>query len=543
MTIPRVSIVIPVFNALPFLEETVASVRSQSFTDWELLLVDDGSTDGGRQRAEELAREDPRRVRCFGHSGGTNRGISASLNLGIAEARGSLVALLDADDVWLPGKLEEQVRLFESNPTAAMVYGPSQFWHSWTGKAADQPRDRVERLGVSEDRLIEPPELLIGMLRGRVPVPCPSSVLVSRDALRRVGGFEETAVANSHSDQSLYVKLFLREPVFASGRCRTRYRQHAASSVAVSKKLGTRERERRALLEWFDAYLRRSASVDPHVRQALDAQLSEARYRTSSRTGRLRRQPVRTVKGFAKRSIPKPALDALRRVRDRGREERAVGAVRFGDLRRLNPLSRRWGYDRGLPVDRYYIENFLERQSTDVRGNVMEIGDDSMTWRFGGEAVVCADVLNVAAGDPKTTLVGDLAAGDGLPSERFDCIIFTETLHLLYDFRAGLRTLHRMLKPGGVLLATFPGITKVGRPDDWGSSWYWSFTSLSARRLFDEVFVPGAVQLEQWGNVLSATAFLWGLAAEELEREELEYCDPEFPVTITVRAVKAGGGR
>ena len=218
----------------------------------------------------------------------------------------------------------------------------------------------------------------------------------------------------------------------------------------------------------------------------------------------------------------------------------AVGRVAFGDLRRTRPISPDWGYDRGVPVDRHYIEAFIERQSSDIRGHVMEIGDDELTSRFGGSRVRRSDVLNVSAGDPKTTIVGDLNAGDGLPSDRFDCIIFTETLQLLYDFRAAIRTLHRMLRPGGVLLATFPGITKMGRPDDWGATWYWSFTPLSARRLFEEVFPPASVSVESWGNVLSATAFLWGLAARELRESELADRDPEYPVTNAVRAVKAG---
>jgi SAM-dependent methyltransferase len=247
---------------------------------------------------------------------------------------------------------------------------------------------------------------------------------------------------------------------------------------------------------------------------------------------------VRAVRNLLTRLVRARPRKVLNRLRRGGRSEPAVGHVGFGDFRRTRPISRDWGYDRGLPIDRYYIEGFLERHSVDIRGRVMEIGDDALTWRFGRGAVTHSDVLNVAPGDPKTTLVGDLATGDQLPSERFDCIIFTETLHLLYDFRAGLRTLYRMLKPGGVLLATFPGITKIGRPDDWGTSWFWSFTPLSARRLFEETFPGGESAFEAWGNVLAATAFLWGLAANELTEEELEQKDPEYPVTLTVRAVR-----
>jgi SAM-dependent methyltransferase len=240
-----------------------------------------------------------------------------------------------------------------------------------------------------------------------------------------------------------------------------------------------------------------------------------------------------------KRFVPSTIRDAIRRRRAGKDYVPPSGCTRFGDLRRLQPISRKWGYDRGLPIDRYYIEAFLERHRADIRGRVMEIGDDTYTRRFGRDAVVERDVLNLAAGDPRTTLVGNLQTGDHLPSDRFDCILFTETLHLLYDFRAGLRTLYRMLGTGGVLLATFPGITKIGRDKDWGTSWYWSFTPLSARMIFEKAFPGGELTLNAWGNVLSSTAFLWGLAADELRPEELDHRDREYPVTITVRAVKS----
>lgn len=516
----------------------IDSVVAQSFTDWELLLVDDGSSDGSSVLARRLAQESAGKIRYLTHPAGENRGISASLNLGTRESAGDLVALLDSDDFWFPPKLEEQVRILDSHPRAAMVYGRSQFWYSWTGKPVDQPRDRVERLGVPADSLVEPPGLLVSLLKREVPVPCPCSVLVRKEALQQVGGFEETAVSNSHSDQSFYVKLFLTAPVFASGRCWARYRQHPDSSVATMKKLGTRDSEQRRLLEWLERYVESSGIRNAEVQDALRMQLSQVRYRTSSRFGRLLRNPALAARNLAKRAIPAGALDILRRVSGAGDSEPPVGHVRFGDFRRLRPFSRRRGFDRGLPVDRYYIEAFLERHAADIRGRVMEIGDNSCTWRFGRDAVTHSDVLNAFPGDPKTTLVGDLATGDQLPSERFDCIVFAETLPLLYDFRAGLRALHRMLKPGGVLLSTFTGITKIDRPGEWDTSSYWSFTPRSARRVFEEVFPVEGSEFGAFGNVLAATAFLWGLAADELTAAELEQKDPEYPVTLTVRAVR-----
>lgn len=215
-----------------------------------------------------------------------------------------------------------------------------------------------------------------------------------------------------------------------------------------------------------------------------------------------------------------------------------VGFVRFGSLRRLQPISRAFGFDRGLCIDRYYIENFLGEYTEDIRGHVLEIGDDTYTRRFGGDRVARSDVLHVQEGNPKATIVADLTCADSIPSDTFDCIVFTQTLQCIYDVRAAIRHLHRILKPGGVLLATFPGISQISRydMDRWGD--YWRFTTLSARRLFEEVFPPGSVTVRAYGNVLAAVAFLHGLSAEELRREELDYHDPDYELIITVRAVK-----
>lgn len=214
-----------------------------------------------------------------------------------------------------------------------------------------------------------------------------------------------------------------------------------------------------------------------------------------------------------------------------------VGSVKFGSLRRLTPISRDFGYDRGLPIDRYYIENFLTRQSQDVKGRVLEIGDATYTRRFGGDRVSKSDVLHVVEGNPEATIVGDLTQADNIPSEAFDCVILTQTLHLLYDMRTALNNLYRVLKPGGVLLVTVPGISQVVKCD-WGDDWCWALTVQSARLLFEEFFPKTQVQVETHGNVLAAIAFLQGLAVEELSQEELNYQDDEYQVLITIRAVK-----
>jgi SAM-dependent methyltransferase len=214
-----------------------------------------------------------------------------------------------------------------------------------------------------------------------------------------------------------------------------------------------------------------------------------------------------------------------------------VGTVDFGSLGSITPISRDFGFDRGQPIDRYYIENFLARHVNDIRGRVLEIGDSQYTRKFGGSRVAVSDVLHVTEGNPRATIVADLTCADHIPSSAFDCIIFTQTLHFIYDVHSAIRTLHRILKPGAVLLATFPGISQIAQ-DQWGDQQYWAFTHLSARQLFEEAFSGSDLTVEPQGNVLAAIAFLHGLAAEDIRKEELDSRQPGYEVLITVRAGK-----
>ncbi len=215
-----------------------------------------------------------------------------------------------------------------------------------------------------------------------------------------------------------------------------------------------------------------------------------------------------------------------------------VGVVRFGSFRRLTPISPIFAIDRGLPIERYYIEKFLSVNSSDIRGRSLEMGDDFYIQKFGKERVDKIDVLNVVE-SPHATIVADLTCADHVPSNSFDCIIFTQALQMIYDMNAALKHLHRMLKPGGVLLLTSHGISKIGRRlgrDNWGE--YWHITTQSAERLFAETFTNADIQVGSYGNVLTAMCALHGLASEELSPKELDNLDPDFEVIVTVRAVK-----
>lgn len=217
---------------------------------------------------------------------------------------------------------------------------------------------------------------------------------------------------------------------------------------------------------------------------------------------------------------------------------RGVGEVDLGDLDSTEPVSRHFGGDRGTPVDRYYIESFLQRHAADVRGRVLEIGDSFYTVRFGGERVSEAAILDApGVHNPRATLRADLQDGIGVPSDAFDCIIFTQTLHMIFDVRGTVSTLHRALAPGGVCLATVPGITQIDAADG-PSKWFWPMTQTAARRLFAERFPAEGVTTDVHGNVYAATAFLQGLALEEVDRAKLDIRDELYPVLTGIRAAK-----
>jgi SAM-dependent methyltransferase len=209
-------------------------------------------------------------------------------------------------------------------------------------------------------------------------------------------------------------------------------------------------------------------------------------------------------------------------------------------LRLLEPVSRQFGADRGRPVDRFYIERFLAGRSQDVRGRVLEIYEDTYTQWYGAGRVTRSDVLHKGEHNPAATLYGDLATGEGLGPElegAFDCFILTQTLLLVWDVPAALATARRLLRPGGVLLVSVPGISQVSLSDRAEHGDWWRFTSGGLRRLLEDAFPGGEVAVEAHGNVLAASAFLYGLAVEDLSEAELAHRDPAYELLVTARVV------
>jgi len=216
---------------------------------------------------------------------------------------------------------------------------------------------------------------------------------------------------------------------------------------------------------------------------------------------------------------------------------RRLYPARLGSLGRTRPLSNSWGHERGSPVDRYYIESFLADNREHIRGRVLEVKDSTYTRRYGTEAT--GDVLDIDATNPNATLVADLTAADSVPGDQFDCFILTQTLQFIFDTRAALRQTFRLLRPGGVVLATVPAVSRID-PNTGLTADYWRFTAASCRVLFEQVFGPGQVRVRSYGNVTSAIAFLAGAVQEDLSPGQLSATDEYFPVVIAVWAMKPG---
>ena len=215
-----------------------------------------------------------------------------------------------------------------------------------------------------------------------------------------------------------------------------------------------------------------------------------------------------------------------------------IGSITHGDFLRTTPFSTKFGYDRGGPVDRYYIENFLQAESSSIQGRVLEIGDNEYTLKFGGSNVSKSDILHIDDTNPSATFIGDLSTAVHLPENSFDCIVLTQTLHLIYNYKNAVENCHRILKPGGVLLITVPGISHIAQ-DQWGDYWLWSFTKSSITKILSEVFAAASIAVHTYGNVHVATAFLYGMGLPEVTKENMNFHDPHYQVIITARAIKS----
>lgn len=269
---PLVSCIIIFLNEERFLEEAIASVLAQTYENWELLLVDDGSTDKSSEIAKTYVKKYPEKIIYLDHENHENRGMSASRNLGVSNAKGKYISYLDGDDVWLPNKLERQLEILKSQPEAVMVYGPLLCWLSWTGNPQDQTRDYLyglvdNNVRLAPNQLIEPPKLLTYFLPHKPLIP--SGVMVEKEVIERVGGSEEM-FRGTHEDAVVHTKICLTSKVYVSSEYWYKYRMHPNSWERRTIKSGKVAANRLFFLNWVKEYFEQQDIKNPELWQALD---------------------------------------------------------------------------------------------------------------------------------------------------------------------------------------------------------------------------------------------------------------------------------
>ncbi len=275
---PLISVIIIFLNAQDYLQEAIESVLAQTYTHWELLLVDDGSSDDSTAIAQHYADQKPEKVYYLDHPGHQNRGMSPSRNLGIDHARGDYIAFLDADDVWLSQKLAEQAAILVAHPDTDVLYGRSLYWYSWQDGVDGTRSDFAPTLGVQPDALLDPPVLLPLYLRGKASVPCPTSIIIRSSLIAQVGGFVEAFGSRVYEDQAFYAKVCLKAHTRTIDKCWDLYRQHAHASTAVALRTGAEYTERSFFLNWLSGYLTAQGVTHPEVWAALHKEMWRMRY-------------------------------------------------------------------------------------------------------------------------------------------------------------------------------------------------------------------------------------------------------------------------
>jgi glycosyltransferase involved in cell wall biosynthesis/SAM-dependent methyltransferase len=507
------------YNHARFLAEAIESVLAQTVPAEEIIVVDDGSTDEpaaviGRYPGVKLLRQE-------------NAGLAAARNTGLAAASKRYIAFLEAADRLRPRMLEVTLAQFQRCPECALVYGA----YDHIDERGATTRSIPVRLPGGDAYS----EFLAANLTGMH-----GTVLYRRDRLHEAGGFDPSLRAAE--DYDVFLRLSSNHPVVATTESVAEYRQNGTSMSndlpdMLEQVLTVLRRQKETASQrpdWLAAYQRGVAGWKSHYSAI---QLGQMRLALRNMRN-IRSEAARTARMLAL-SPAAMAVSTASSVRRGIRPYLAVTPIRFGSFDRTTPISQSFGYDRGKPVDRHYIEQFLATHEAAISGRVLEIGDNNYTVRYGGDRVVISDVLNRYPGNPTSTFIGDLTAGAGLPTGAFDCIILTQTLHLLFDLRSAVATLHRILKPGGVLLVTVPWASPIDR-GEWGADWFWSISPNGLQRLLEEAFGPEGPAVRAYGNVKVATAFLYGLAEHELQSSDFEVQDPHCPVIVAGRAVKAG---
>lgn len=496
-----ISVIIPSYNHGNFLSRAIESVLTQTYSNAEIIVVDDGSTDNTRQVTESF----PDVLYVYQQ----NQGLSAARNTGIDNSKGKYLLFLDADDWLTVDALKNNYNILSKHPEAAFVSGGHVKIND-AGQIIEEVREDITS------------QHYIQFLQGNY-IGMHGTVLYA-GWIFNIFRFDTSLRACE--DYDLYLKISRKYPVMHHTDIAAYYRIHGSNmsgniNMMLNAVLSVLDRQEPLL------------KTDEEKNALLRGRKIWKEYYLSKTKDTLYKMPL---KKRLKKLVPQFMRRVFYRMGLMNHFIPSTGNIQKGDFNRVTPFSKEFGYDRGGPVDRYYIENFLEANASAIKGRILEIGDNEYTLKFGKSAVTQSDILHIDPSNTKATIIGDLSNAPQIPDNTYDCIILTQTLHLIYDYKDALQTCYRVLKPGGVLLMTVPGITHIDQ-GEWKNNWLWAFTGASIRRMLGEVF-PQVAEINTFGNVFIASAFLYGMGVNEVKKKQLEHNDPHYQVIITSKAIK-----
>ena len=497
MTPGRIAAVITCHDLGRTLVEALQSVERQTRPAAEILVIDDASSElYTRQVLGKLERHGSRIVR------GAGKGASAARNLGARLTSAEYLVCLDADDFFEPAYFEAAGARLDADPRLDFVscalrgFGAASY--VWT------------------------PSLSTFVDAASTNAVPHASTMVRRRLWEEIGGFDERVPSFELLDfWASAIEHGVRGDILEQPLLN--YRVRTGSGYRRSIQPATY----RSRLEHF--YAKHRAAVERHGPELI---LGKEAFLLAQRN---HRRALEERAAALEADLARLRLEIADTVR--ALDVRGLSRVEWGDLGRVEPISHQWGCDRGTPIDRYYIAAFLERYRSDVRGRVLEVKEPMYTQRFGGDAVISSDVIDIDPTNRLATITGDLRRADGIPTATFDCVILTQTLHVIDDMAAALAECERILRPGGVLLLTAPSVSRVD-PASGLDGDFWRLTDASARKQFADIFPLDAFEVTSYGNVKACTAFLYGLSVEEMATADLDHRDEAFPLIVAIRAVK-----
>lgn len=507
-----ISFVVPAFNCEKTIAESIYSIVDKNFEPRdEIIIVNDGSTDKTLHTIKKIQKKYPFIITVNNFK---NKGCPASRNIGIRKAKNELIFNLDSDDILVPGSVNKLKKYLISNNADVAAFAEIHFFtnsiknitHKWICKSG----------------LFTLADFLAG------PVVPGGNFIYTKSSWKRIGGYWEYG-RGLHEFWGFELKQIASGSKFVNMANSYYYHRHSHDSL-YEREIKDENQSSLITTRMIKPYL--------HLLHPEDAKYIKGDIGSKMWFKMFSSHPLRLKNGKLGKTgrVKNLKITKKRKILSKiGRMSAyLISILEYLKVKylRIKPVSRFFGFDRGLPIDRYYIEKFLSENSQFIKGVVLEIAELTYTRKFGGGKVKKSLIFNIKENWSGADILGNLATGEGVKENLVDCFIMTQTLPFIYDVSSAVKNAVKILKPGGSLLVTVPGITQISRYDmsRWGQ--YWSFTNLSLRKLFEEVVPPSCITIKTYGNVKSSACFLYGFAQHELTRKELEYQDLDYQLVI-----------